>query len=102
MKTIKLDSYGIEIALNDKGGAMLTSDLEREVCPFCSKADCCYNCDESTAGKEDDVEGRIRFNGVLDGIEAMILAHAAAGIDVESPAYLEGIETAVEAAGNNV
>jgi hypothetical protein len=37
----------------------------------------------------------------FDGIESMILAHAIAGIDIESPAYLEGIETAIDAVGNN-
>jgi hypothetical protein len=37
----------------------------------------------------------------VDGIFSMILAHAIAGVDIESPAYLEGIETAVEAVGNN-
>jgi hypothetical protein len=38
----------------------------------------------------------------FDGIFSMILAHAIAGVDIESPAYIEGIETAVEAVGNNV
>jgi len=32
----------------------------------------------------------------FDGIFSMILAHAIAGIDIESPAYLEGIETAIK------
>ena len=35
----------------------------------------------------------------FDGIFSMILAHAIAGVDIESPAYLEGIETAIEAVG---
>ena len=38
----------------------------------------------------------------IDGIESMILAHAIAGVDIESPAYLEGIETAVEAVANHI
>ena len=33
-------------------------------------------------------------------LESMILAHACAGVAVESPAYLEGIETAVDALFN--
>jgi len=37
-----------------------------------------------------------------DAIESMILAHACAGIDIESPAYLEGIETTVDAIANNL
>lgn len=36
----------------------------------------------------------------INGIESMILAHAVAGIDIESSAYIEGIETAVEAVSN--
>jgi hypothetical protein len=39
---------------------------------------------------------------MIDAIESLILAHACAGIDIESPAYIEGIETAVEACSNNV
>jgi hypothetical protein len=31
----------------------------------------------------------------IDGIERLILAHACAGVDVMSPAYIEGIETSV-------
>lgn len=36
----------------------------------------------------------------LDALESLILAHAVAGIDINSPAYKEGIETAVEAVLN--
>ena len=38
----------------------------------------------------------------FDAIESLILAHACAGIDVTSPAYVEGIETAVEAIANHL
>jgi hypothetical protein len=31
-----------------------------------------------------------------------VLSHACAGIDVESPAYVEGLKTTVEAIGNNL
>lgn len=41
-----------------------------------------------------------QFNAAIDALEAMILAHACVGIDVASPAYVEGIETAVDAIGN--
>lgn len=37
----------------------------------------------------------------LDAVESLILAHACAGVDVESPAYVEGIETALDAISNN-
>lgn len=35
--------------------------------------------------------------GPFDAVEAMVLGHACAGIDIESNAYVEGIETAVYA-----
>jgi hypothetical protein len=35
-------------------------------------------------------------------IEALVLAHAAAGIDISNPAYLEGVETVVDALANNL
>lgn len=38
----------------------------------------------------------------FDTLESLILAHFVAGVDVATPAYLEGIETAVEAVTNNV
>ena len=41
-----------------------------------------------------------QYNAVIDGLEALVLAHACAGVDVESPAYIEGIETAVEVIAN--
>lgn len=43
-----------------------------------------------------------RFNAAIDGLEALILAHACAGVDIASPAYVEGIETAVDAIGNHL
>lgn len=36
----------------------------------------------------------------VDYIESLILAHACAGVDVQSPAYIEGITTALEAIDN--
>ena len=42
------------------------------------------------------------YNVAIDAVESLILAHACAGIDVESPAYVEGIETAVEAIANHL
>lgn len=38
----------------------------------------------------------------IDAIETLVLAHAVAGVDVSSPAYVEGIETAVEACWNHL
>jgi hypothetical protein len=42
------------------------------------------------------------YHFYVNAIESLVLAHACAGIDIESPAYIEGIETAVEAASNKL
>jgi hypothetical protein len=42
-----------------------------------------------------------QINAAIDGTESLILAHACVGVDVESPAYIEGFETAVEAVLNH-
>ena len=53
-----------------------------------------------------DGSGQV-FAGELDepefgGILRMLLAHAIAGVDIESPAYLEGLETAVDGIMNEL
>ena len=83
-RTIRLDCYGITIRLAREhtderpGSGAITSDLR-----------------DRGDGSED-------FCSAIDGLESLILAHACAGIDVEAPAYVEGIETAVEAIFNNL
>ncbi len=88
------------------------STLERETCVFCKQANCCYTCDGTISARDvvqgnllgimsAEIAGRLKCNGALDGIEAMILAAAAAGIDIESPAFMEAVETAIDAIGNN-
>ena len=41
------------------------------------------------------------YNSAIDGMESLILACACSGVDVESTAFLEAIETALEAISNN-
>lgn len=82
-KTIKLPCYGIEVTLAKRGGSYsgnITSNLIEN---------------SRIAGKE-------AVDFACDGIESMILACACSGIDIESPAFLEAIETAVEATFNNL
>jgi len=75
-KIIKLPCYGIVVTFAPGESGELRSDLS---CP----------------------QGTERGTPI-DGIESMILAHAIAGVDIESPAYIEGIETAVEAVANHI
>ena len=37
------------------------------------------------------------FNFAIDGLEALVLAHACAGEDVQSKEYVKGLETATDA-----
>jgi hypothetical protein len=81
--TIRLPCFGITITLvrgNDAstpGSGSITSDLRAP---------------RTAANRQ--------FNAAIDGLESLILAHACAGVDVASPAYVEGVETAVEAIAN--
>ena len=72
-KIIKLPCYGIVVTFAPGESGELRSDL--------------------------NVPGTV---DLIDGIESMILAHAIAGVDIESPAYIEGIETAGEAVANHI
>jgi len=82
-RTIRLPCYGIILKLarvnraKEPGSGSIVSDL-----------------------REPDTAVNRRYNTVIDGLESLILAHACAGVDVESPAYIEGIETAVHAIAN--
>ena len=85
----------------------ITSSLPRETCPSCGKAACCNDCDGSQGADEENKEtaeeaiDRQRYNAFLDAIESITLAHACAGINISDPAYVEGLETAMQAAGSN-
>jgi hypothetical protein len=85
-RTIHLPCHGITIRLEREN---------REGSPCCGT----ITSDLKEAGE--DTEG-VRFNAAIEGLESLILAHACAGIDVQSPGYVEGIETAIEAIGNNL
>lgn len=82
MPTVKhLQRLGIVVELSSHGGgAILQSPLKD--------------------GHEDGDQEELL--AALDGVESVILAHACAGVDVESPAYQAGIETALEAIGNHL
>ena len=74
--TIALPCFGITVELTGTAGK-ITSDLK---------------------DGSDDAE----LVAAMDAIESLILAHACAGIDVASPAYVQGIETAVETCWNKL
>jgi hypothetical protein len=84
-RKIQLPCYGITVTLarenrvEEPGSGSIVSDL-----------------------REPDTAANRQYNAAIDGLESLILAHACAGVDVESSAYLEGIETAVDAIANRL
>ena len=77
MQKYKLETSAgeIRITVNDGSGRM-HSEIPRD--------------------REDD-----EYDAMLDGIEALILAHACAGINVEEDSYVEGVESALQGIANN-
>lgn len=72
MRVIKTGCFGIVVELSGGGGS-IESKLKED-------------------GSGANVEA---WNTAMDAIESIVLAHACAGIDIEDPRYLQGIETAV-------
>ncbi len=44
----------------------------------------------------------IPYFSAMHAIESLVLGHACAGVDIQDPAYVEGIETAIEACANEL
>ena len=78
---IQLPCYGIEI------------ELDRKPVPGFSATGSIFGLKDE---QDNHGQGRVLY-AAMDAIESLILAHACAGVDVKNPAYIEGIETAVEA-----
>jgi hypothetical protein len=81
MKTYTIPEYKIIVNVADGGVATIESGLQ-----------------EALVGS--DLEAG-EFYAVVDAIESLILAHAQAGIDINSPAYVTGLKTCLEAIANN-
>lgn len=86
-KTIQLDTHGIEVTVTEPifngfvmfGAGSISSQL-----------------------KDVENDDNNDYNIACEAIESMILAHAVAGVNIESHAYLEGLETAIESIANNL
>ena len=97
MKTIKLSCFNIEVQLdvNKKGGGSIISNLHDK--EFLDEQEELFT---SIKNEIEDLEGKIQFEAAIDAIESIILAHACAGVDIEDSAYIEGIESVVQACSN--
>jgi hypothetical protein len=49
---------------------------------------------------EPDRQGRECYNAAVDALESIVLAHACAGVKVDDPRYVIGLETALDAFSN--
>jgi len=80
--TYRLPCFGINVECDPKAGTgTIQSDLP-------------------TGGTVGTKDANPTLNAAMGAIESLILAHAVAGVDICSPAYIEGIETAVEKVSN--
>jgi hypothetical protein len=80
MKTYTIPEYKIIVNVADGGVATIESGL-KEI------------GSELEAGE---------FYAVVDALESLILAHAQAGLNISSPAYVAGLKTCLEAIANNL
>jgi hypothetical protein len=80
---IRFGGHCIDVQQYEEGGGSLTSTLKDK---------------EAAADGDDDA---IAYNTAIDGLEALVLAQACAGIDITTPEYLKALEVAVEAIYNN-
>lgn len=101
---IKIEEFGIVIDLYNEGfcknytvGVVLKgkiqSTMHKEEMP--SRLDYPHS---SHHNYNDELTARAFYNTMINAIEAMVLAHAVAGIDVTEEKYVDGIKAAIEAA----
>lgn len=80
--TVEVEGCRIVVELTGDGSGSITSDLHEDEATDAGLAERCL---------------REAYNHGIDAIESLVLAHALAGIDIKSPAYVEGLGTALNA-----
>ena len=112
-KVIELPVYGIKVKLAKciyGTGTFDTGSIEsllKEECQFCKSIECDGKCPGSLEHicdrnwdeqkiKQEEIDNRVNHNSMMNVIESFILSCACAGVDIESNAFLEAIETAVD------
>ena len=85
MKTYLIPKYGIIVTVvpgGSQNAASISSELKNHL-----------------IGDEPTSFG-LELEGAINALESLILAHAVAGIDVASPAYVESLRSSLEAISN--
>ena len=93
MKIIKTGIYGIEVELDELTDDEIAIEGEHKYLRGWISSDLHEDSLDTT---KEEIKNCGKYNAMIDAIESIILAHAIAGIDITTPAYLEGIETAVD------
>ena len=120
-REIKLSTHDIVISVHDVeynglirfGGGNIVSESLKEICEHCGDSACDFDCPDALEWssdrdtdicqeKNEQLAEHRHYNYACDAILSMVLAHAVAGIKIETPAYIEGLETALDAIGNNI
>lgn len=112
MREISIPVFNIEVKFDiETQTGSITSDF-KNLCPYCGAPDCYHGCEAFFEDRamtpvkhwkesEDEMLLRMIFNSKVDAIQSLILSHALAGVDIQSLAYIEGIESAFIAIENN-
>jgi len=108
---VMVDGVIYDGSVRYRGGSIQSS--LKEICPYCGNLDCDFDCPESDEWKNikdalgqeskgEELRSNSNYNYGCDAIEAMIINHAIAGVNIEGDAYIEGLESAVDAVANNL
>jgi hypothetical protein len=85
MKTYSIKKYGVVIEVGDnKFGKLIESKLSEEL------------IDDT-----EDASIQEQSKAQADALESLLLSHACSGIDISSDAYVEGLDTCLEAIANS-
>jgi len=110
---ITLPTHNIRVTVTDPiydgsvkyGGGSIDSHLKL-VCEHCGDSNCNWDCEDALEHmfdrdidmqkiKNEELERNRYYNFAYEAILSMVLGHAVAGIHIESAAYLEGLEAAI-------
>jgi len=91
--TIETGCFGVTVNTTGDGGCSITSDLHAQF------AEPIHNIEWT---KDVDTIGDAIGCAAADALESFILAMVGAGYDIDTPAFKEALETAVQSIGNNM